>query len=172
MNFILQMISIEITYKPCEKRNHHLFYFNINSRWMKGSNFLKIHRHKIACKWKYIYLGVSEDFEKPETTAWIHKQRMKGLEDIQNEGLSWPWCYRSLSSAAYAHPVLLSPAQDTAETPGSPFWECVQSSLVWASGITLLKGLLQEADERVKARVWGMASEHAHTQSALSHINS
>ena len=37
---------------------------------------------------------------------------MKRLEDIQNEGLSWPWCYRSLNSAAHAHPVLLFPAQE------------------------------------------------------------
>ena len=55
---------------------------------------------------------MSEDFKKPETTAWIHKQRIKSLEDIQNEGLSWPWCYRSLNSAAHAHPVLLFPAQE------------------------------------------------------------
>ena len=35
---------------------------------------------------------------------------------MQNEVLSWPWCYRSLNSAAHAHPVLLFPAQDGTET--------------------------------------------------------
>ena len=41
---------------------------------------------------------------------------MKSVEDIKNEGLSWPWRYRSLNAAAHAYPVLLPAAQDTTES--------------------------------------------------------